>query len=368
MKGNTMLAGCPKCSARYRVDAERIGPDGAKLRCTKCSAVFLVRAPKSGATPAAVPEAPVAAAATAPSDPPQTPPDAEIDSTKLVIVADSDEARGKHTCEAVEGWGLIPLLVNDGVEAMLVIQRRLPVAVILDAALPKMFGFQVCEVIKRNESLRHTTVVLIGAIHHQDRYRRNPSELYGADQYVESPDVPDALLPIFRDAGLPLGAGAPAAATTQSPVTTPEPAIDPSASGTTLSPPTPEPAATPEPDLAFESPPPTPEPVAAPAAPPTPAAVAAPAAPAPADEDPERTAERERAQRLARIAVSEMVLYQPEKFDQATRDGTLEKSLDLEIQEARALLRQRISEEVRAEADFIIEELNRVAADRGGQA
>ena len=84
-------------------------------------------------------------------------------------------------------------------------------------------------------------------------------------------------------------------------------------------------------------------------------------------EDPERTAERERAQRLARIAVSEMVLYQPEKFDQATRDGTLEQALDLEIQEARALLRQRIGEEVRAETDFIIDELNRVAQERGGQ-
>ena len=94
-------------------------------------------------------------------------------------------------------------------------------------------------------------------------------------------------------------------------------------------------------------------------------------APAPAEtveaEDPERTAERERAQRLARIAVSEMVLYQPEKFDQAMRKGTLEQALDLEIQEARALLRQRIGEEVRAETDFIIDELERVAQERGAQ-
>ena len=44
-----MVAGCPKCGARYRVDADRIGPDGAKLRCTKCSAVFLVRAPRVAA-------------------------------------------------------------------------------------------------------------------------------------------------------------------------------------------------------------------------------------------------------------------------------------------------------------------------------
>ena len=84
-------------------------------------------------------------------------------------------------------------------------------------------------------------------------------------------------------------------------------------------------------------------------------------------EDPEITAERERAERLARIAVSEMLLYQPEKFDAAVRDQNLEEVLDLEIQEARALIRQRISEEVRAEKDFILEELQRVAEERRAQ-
>ena len=63
-----------------------------------------------------------------------------------------------------------------------------------------------------------------------------------------------------------------------------------------------------------------------------------------------------------------MLLYQPEKFAQASRDGTLERALDAEIQEARALLRQRIGPEVRAEADFVLEELHRVARERGAKA
>ena len=37
-----MIAGCPKCSARYRIDAGKLGPDGARLRCTQCEAVFRV--------------------------------------------------------------------------------------------------------------------------------------------------------------------------------------------------------------------------------------------------------------------------------------------------------------------------------------
>ncbi len=325
-----MIAGCPKCSARYRVDAERIGPGGAKLRCTKCSAVFLVRVPQ---VPSNTPPAPEPAAVPA------------VDSNVLVLVADPDESRGKTTVEAIEAWGLTPLLVHDGVEAMLAIARNLPTVVILDAGLPKMFGFQVCEIVKRNESLRQTHVILVGSIHHQDRYRRDPSELYGADVYIECPDLPDGLLPLLREAGLSVrdaGAGGSA-----SPTSVPEPGLSPE--------PIPEPAVAQNADAASMD-----ETTPSPAPPSAPAVIAE-------AEDPERTAERERAQRLARIAVSEMVLYQPEKFDQATRDGTLEQALDLEIQEARALLRQRIGEEVRAETDFIIDELNRVAQERGGQ-
>ena len=173
-----MVAGCPKCSARYRVDPDRIGQDGAKLRCTKCSAVFLVRAPKAQAAPIEV----------APPEPEVAPTiESELDSERLVLVADPDEERGKVTAEAIRNWGLSAILVHDGVEAMLAIQRTLPAAIVLDAALPKMFGFQVCEVVKRNESLRETTVILVGAIHHQDRYRRDPAELYGARRLRREP-------------------------------------------------------------------------------------------------------------------------------------------------------------------------------------
>lgn len=388
-----MVAGCPKCSARYRVDADRIGSGGAKLRCTKCSAVFLVRAPKAPRREAAEPiqeervEAPVATSSPPPSSVPDAPPSApQIDPARLVIVADSDEARGKLSAEAIRSWGLTPHLVHDGVEAMLSIQRMLPAAIVLDAALPKMFGFQICEIVKRNESLQHMQVVLVGAIHDQDRYRRDPSDLYGADVYIEEPDLPEGLKPIFEEAGLPVDDSsgsadvtAGAAPSESAPAPVEEETLE-------FAPPSPverapepaAPAAAADPILSFEEPvvPPVQEDVDASefefelktpplAETPAPEAEAAPVGKP--DEDPETTEERERALRLARIAVSEMLLYSPDKFEGAVRDGNLEQVLDLEIQEARALLRQRISEEVRAETDFIIDELNRVAADRGGQ-
>jgi CheY-like chemotaxis protein len=273
-----------------------------------------------------------------------------------VIVADPDEERGKRSAVAIGRWGLEPHLVHDGVEAMLAIQRLLPRAVVLDAALPKMFGFQVCEIVKRNESLRNTTVVLVGPIDDRDRGRQDPSDRYGADAVLEPSDLPEGLLPSLRSAGMPIRE-----------VKRPDdPRTRPSSSPVGQAPP--GPTSTPEGSGAPPAPidlPPVPVREsgvddAAPASGPVPPEPA----PVGAQEDPERSAEREHAERLARIAVSEMLLYQPEKFDQASRAGNLEQVLDLEIQEARALLRQRISEEVRNEKDFILEELDRVAAER----
>ena len=40
-----MIAACPKCQTRYRVEPGKLGADGARLRCSQCGAVFRVRLP-----------------------------------------------------------------------------------------------------------------------------------------------------------------------------------------------------------------------------------------------------------------------------------------------------------------------------------
>lgn len=366
-----MIVACPKCQARYRVEAERLGPEGMRLRCSKCEAVFRVTPPAAVAPPAPAPlpaAAPVAppAAATASSAAEQAPPPSPEQRQRLVLLADPDVQAGKAIAHTLEQWGLEPLLVHDGVEAMMTIQRRLPRAVVLDAGLPKMFGFQICEFMKRNESLRGIHVVLIGSVYHQDRYRRPATDLYGADAYVERPQVPDALRPVFEEFGFalrgpaavaqpPLARGAQvvlphekAAAAVR-----PEPALPPPASvaARPVPPPVPVPAA-PEPVAAAPAPaaPPLP-PVAAPA----PAAAAAPAADAAVAQ----------AERIARVMVSDIVLYNPEKFAAGVRDGNVLALLESEMAEARAHYVQRVSAELRATRDFLAEELTRVARARG---
>ena len=259
--------------------------------------------------------------------------DAPADRSKLVLIADADIEAGKRTAGSVASWGLAPVLVHDGVEAMLAIQRMLPAVVVLDAALPKMYGFQICEIVKRNESLKGTHVVLIGAIHDRDRYRRPPGELYGADVYVERPDLPDALVDVLRRFGLPLQL--PDASEAASPAPAPPP-----------------------PDLALD------EPVPSPPVRPSVVSPAATASSPPVEDGLDE--ERRKAERLARIIVSDIVLYNAEQFEAALAAGNVIEALAPALEEGRALFRQRIDERVRSGCDHVEQELLRVARERAG--
>ena len=353
-----MIAACPTCGARYRIDVAKLPADGARLRCARCEAVFRVRPPAdaSPARPAAAPapaaparveapplarvESPPLARVESPPPPREPAPAAEAparDTSRLVLVANPDVASGKAVCAALGRWGFESLLVHDGVEAILTVQRSLPRVVVLDAALPKMFGFQVCELIKRNESLRTIHVVLVGAIHDQSRYRRPPGDLYGADAYVERQELPESLGPILAGFGMPSQGDEPR----------PEPAarrILPLA----------EPPAAP---AAPSPPPPAPRPQARPAA----APAAAPRMPTGDGLDEARA----QAERLARIIVSDIVLYNAEKFEAGVRAGDVISALDVELEEGRALFGSRIDPRVGTADEFLKRELLRVARSRG---
>ncbi len=348
-----MIAACPTCGARYRIDVSKLRPEGARLRCARCEAVFRVRPPAepehpratvsaapspAGAfeetgTPAAtrtrapIPPAAVPARASVQARPsaPATPRSIPRDRERLVLVADSEPEAGQALVGALTAWGCESLLVHDGVEAILNVQRSLPRVVVLDAALPKMFGFQVCELMKRNESLRVIHVVLVGAIHDQGRYRRPPGELYGADAYVERHELPGALAPLLERFGL-----LPRGSTAEPPRQIPEPA--------------PRRSAAPQP--------------------PQPAAVPARGSAPRSSGDPLDEA-RAQAERLARIIVSDIVLYNAARFEAGVRSGDVIAALDSELEEGRALFAARIDPRVGVADEFLQRELLRVARTRG---
>jgi predicted Zn finger-like uncharacterized protein len=349
-----MIAGCPKCGARYRVEREKLVSGGVRLRCAKCEAVFRVRAPEPAEEanertqlhlppPPAAPKAQAAppAPVARPAAPAPAPSPAQTASGDCVLIAIPEPDVAKQVAQALAARGVRTLVTHDGVDAALELQRQLPKAAVIAAHLPKMYGFQICELVKRNESLRGTWIVLVGAIHNQERYRRPANDTYGADAYLEMPDLPGGVLPLLERGGVAFGepAPAPAARAPQRERSAPPPAAKPSA-----------------------------PPQRAPAAPPAPAPrMREPAAPEPpraraADGLDEQ---RAKAERLARIIVSDIVLYNEPKFAEAIRRGNVVEALDADLAEGRHLFQERIDARVRAERDYLADELLRVAKQRG---
>jgi len=364
-----MIAGCPRCGARYRIAREQIRPEGVRLRCQRCEAAFRVRAP---ALPAST------STHVAPSE---APPNRE----RLVVLADPDPERAKVIAAVLSTAGLEVMLAHDGVEAILTIQRVLPRAVILNASLPKMFGFQICELMKRNESLRDIGVLLVGSVHRAERYRRPPTDLYGADAYLEEPDVAEAALVALRGMGLSV-LMPPSRAPEAEPPAQPAPQIaEPVSSAQPgpqiakpISPTQPAPqiakpvsSAQPAPQIAKPVSPARPAPqvekVVSP--PPVPRSAAAPPQEPSADADPAGVVDEAvaKAERLARIIVSDIVLYNDEKFAAAVAAGNVVEALEGELEEGRALFRGRVDPGVREARDFLSEELLRVARARGAK-
>ena len=75
--------------------------------------------------------------------------------------------------------------------------------------------------------------------------------------------------------------------------------------------------------------------------------------------------QREEAERLARIIVSDIVLYNADKFA-AALEGDVVEAMSQELDEGRTLFRGRVDERVRREKDHVLDELLRVARTRTG--
>jgi len=92
---------------------------------------------------------------------------------------------------------------------------------------------------------------------------------------------------------------------------------------------------------------------------------AQPSATAVEPSDPAADPEVEQAERLARIIISDVVLYNEDRFRAACEAGNVLESLEADMADGRAHFASRVPEHVRNARDFLADELLRVARSRG---
>ncbi len=295
-----MVVECPKCKSRLKVADEKIAPGGSKFKCPKCGGVLTVRRP----------EAP-----------------AEKPAKKLaegkIIAAHGDPEVLERLKSALQSTGEEVLTSADGVDMIIKTLRELPHLAVVDVALPKIYGFEVCKRLRARPETKEMKMILISSVYDKKRYKREPISLYGADAYVDEHAIEDELLKKIESLMETGGVQAPAPSQAARPLPMPEPGPLPSA-----------------------APRPAPGPVTAqPTFPPTSAPPSAPVG----------DVTVERARRFVRAMLSDLYLYSAPKVESSIKSNTFREAFSQELKEGLKIYESRITPEVRSKADFFNE-------------
>jgi two-component system, OmpR family, alkaline phosphatase synthesis response regulator PhoP len=121
---------------------------------------------------------------------------------KLILVVDDDPDLVEAVSMKLEAKNYRVAKAYDGVEAMDRINEEKPALVILDVMMPRKNGWDVCEEIKNDESLKDIAVVLLTAVADSVKttsYTHHDGKTTLADDYIPKPIDLDELMEIVSD-------------------------------------------------------------------------------------------------------------------------------------------------------------------------
>jgi two-component system alkaline phosphatase synthesis response regulator PhoP len=118
---------------------------------------------------------------------------------KVLIVDDEPHIRLllEQTLEDLEDEGVEILIADNGETALEMIRREKPGIVFLDVMMPKMNGFDVCNMVKNTEPMDGIYIVLLTA-KGQEFDKKKGLEV-GADRYMTKPFNPDEILALAAE-------------------------------------------------------------------------------------------------------------------------------------------------------------------------
>ncbi len=116
-----------------------------------------------------------------------------------ILVADDDPELLKVTTVVLEAAGYHVIGARDGAEAIGVIEKEQPDAVVLDLLMPRMDGFEVCKWLREREQAtgKHTPTLVassVGVDISRRRYQLETKADWNVDEYLEKPVSPSLLV------------------------------------------------------------------------------------------------------------------------------------------------------------------------------
>ncbi|HYO79538.1 MAG TPA: response regulator [Thermoanaerobaculia bacterium] len=261
---------CKKCGSTFRAAIALPLIAAVRVACPRCQYQMVLK-PKTQSGMHPVPE------------PDATPePPTRLPRRRLAAVADEPRPFRAFLGEQLRRLGFEVAFFDTGDPTLEFARRMRADLVIVNVYRKGKLGVEVTEEIKADASLEATRVILIGALFRANRFRANPTNLYGADEYIEEQIPEKEFRQIIRKLFPEIGH-------------TSEILVEPR--------------------------------------------------------------EYDEARRLARLILSDIIIYHVAKVDQGIRDNTFFEVLKAEIEEGRAYYESRVPLRVRQDSEIYHETL-----------
>lgn len=115
----------------------------------------------------------------------------------LILLADDDELVGEVVREALSARGHVVGVVENGADAVRVVELKKPALIILDCSMPGMNGIEALTKIRRSPASYGTPILMLTA-------RRSEMDVEiamraGANDYLKKPFDADQLVAVVED-------------------------------------------------------------------------------------------------------------------------------------------------------------------------
>jgi response regulator RpfG family c-di-GMP phosphodiesterase len=162
---------CKQCGSKFRAAVPSPLTEAVRVVCPSCGNQAVLKPKRPTVTSEPAPPLPAAAPAG--------------EKKRLAAIADEPRPFRALLGENLRRLGFEVAYFETGGPTLDFIRRSKADLLIVNVYLKGKLGVEVSEEIKKDPELANTRVILIGALFRANRFRANPTNLYGADEYIE---------------------------------------------------------------------------------------------------------------------------------------------------------------------------------------